>query len=427
LSGLATAIPSQTRVAPSSRSARFAMVSAQLALLLIVFRSYRIEEPAFFVLAVVMFAGFPLSYWAPDVWKERVFVGLSIAGAFFIAEPRVAGGILAFAIVIYGVVRLPASYRVRAVTIIALFAAATLLRGRGFTGISPQFWATLGAIFMFRLFVFLYDLRSMKSPPPFSHFASYFLMLPNYYFLFFPVVDYQTMRKSLGRREHGEVAQSGVLWIVRGTVHLMLYRAVVAALPEGPYGVTSLRLLVENMVLTYLLYLRVSGTFHIIVGMMHLYGYDLPETHRRYLLASSLNDFWRRINIYWKDFMVKMVYFPMFFRLRRSGAVRAQVVATGLVFVATWALHAYQYYWLSGRLLLSTTDAAFWLILGTLVIFNLLIELRARSAGRTPSNDRLVVATKTLMTLALIVVLWSMWNSPTFSAWFELLTYWEIG
>lgn len=58
-----------------------------------------------------------------------------------------------------------------------------------------------------------------------------------------------------------------------------------------------------------------------IIGFMNLFGYDLPETHRKYLLAHSLTDFWRRINIYGKDFMVKMVYFPVYFRLRRSGDV----------------------------------------------------------------------------------------------------------
>ena len=92
---------------------------------------------------------------------------------------------------------------------------------------------------------------------------------------------------------------------------------------------TSFGTLVAAMVGTYLLYLRVSGQFHIIIGLMHMFGYDLPETHRRYLLASSLTDFWRRINIYWKDFMVKVVYFPVYFPVPEELAIlRAKVVAT---------------------------------------------------------------------------------------------------
>src|SRR5690606_3022662 len=130
------------------------------------------------------------------------------------------------------------------------------------------------------------------------------------------------------------------------------------------------------MVMTYLLYLRVSGQFHIIVGLLHLFGYDLPETHRRYLLANSLTDFWRRINIYWKDFMVKMVYFPLYFRLRRRGDIRAQVIATSAVFVTTWLLHSYQWFWLRGEWLFTWPDTLFWGVLGALVIVNVVIEAK---------------------------------------------------
>ena len=64
---------------------------------------------------------------------------------------------------------------------------------------------------------------------------------------------------------------------------------------------------------SFLLYLRVSGLFHLMVGMLRLFGFNLPETHHRYFLAASFTDFWRRINIYWKDFMMKVFYYPMFF------------------------------------------------------------------------------------------------------------------
>ena len=79
----------------------------------------------------------------------------------------------------------------------------------------------------------------------------------------------------------------------------------------------------EFMVATYLLYLHVSGQFHLIVGLLHMFGFNLPETHHRYLLASSFTDFWRRINIYWKDFIMKLFFYPAFFALKRIGTLRA--------------------------------------------------------------------------------------------------------
>jgi hypothetical protein len=107
--------------------------------------------------------------------------------------------------------------------------------------------------------------------------------------------------------------------------------------------------------------------------------------------------------------------------------VRAQLVGTALVFFATWVLHAYQYYWLTGSMLLSGPDIAFWSILGSWVVVNLAVEIRARNKGPVPAPGRVVVALKTAATFSAIVVLWSMWNSPTLAGWVDLLTYWEVG
>jgi len=407
---------------------RFSAIAAQLSLLLVVFWLFRLEEPAFLVLSATMFGGFLISYWLPLAKKEPFFVALCIGGAFLLAEPLVVAGVLAVLFTIYALSRLKASYAVRVVLIGTLLVGLTMSRQVALPGMPLAFWPTIGAIFMFRLMIFLYDLRNMKEGPPFMAFAAYFLMLPNFYFLFFPVVDYQTMRTGFARRPVSDIAQSGVNWIVRGTLQLLLYRVIAGMKAElTPSAIESLPMLVKVMLLTYLLYLHVSGTFHIIVGMLHLFGYDLPETHRRYLLASSVTDFWRRINIYWKDFMMKVVYLPVFFRLRKTGLVRAQVIGTACVFVVTWALHGYQYYWLTGRMLLSVTDIAFWAILGTWVVVNLLRETREREHGVPKAPSPAKVALKTVATFLVITVLWSLWSSPTVGAFVDLVTYWKAG
>ena len=207
---------------------------------------------------------------------------------------------------------------------------------------------------MLRLIVYLrQEVRS--APSGLKEFLAYFYLLPNYYFLLFPVVDFTTMRRSRYRRDIHEIAQQGIQWMVRGTVQLLLYRLVDSWRGDpSPATVTSLPALVANLVLTFMLYLRVSGQFHIIVGMLHLFGYDLPETNRNYGLATSFLDLWRRISIYWKDFMVKVFYFPVFFRLRKRGERSAQLIATAVVFMRPGP-HSYQYFWLRGSFLLTST------------------------------------------------------------------------
>lgn len=406
---------------------RYAFILLQLGLLLWAFREYHIEGPVFFGLCVIAYAGFAVHYWLPVQWKEPFFIALSVLAAGFALEPIVAVLVLGTGLVLYGITRLPASWHVRLGLTLAITAAIIALRYVPNTPVPSAYWPTLGALFMFRLAVYYYELRHAGAPFGFVEFGTYFFMLPNFYFLFFPVVDFQTMRKGFLRRPASELAQLGVLWMIRGGLQLLLYRVVVYLRGRGTaVETTTLLLLIRNMVTTYLLYLKVSGTFHIIIGLMQLFGYDLPETHRKWLLASSLTDFWRRINIYWKDFMVKMVYLPTYFRLRKQGDMRAQLVGTAVVFVLTWLLHAWQFWWLSGRWLLTVPDTLFWGILGALVVVNVYLEVskgRRRSTAPPPLPLRVV---QTIATVSLIIFLWSLWSSPSFEAWLDLLTYGSV-
>src|SRR4029077_9359470 len=120
----------------------------------------------------------------------------------------------------------------------------------------------------------------------------------------------------------------------------------------------------------FLLYLRVAGQFHILVGMLHLFGVDVAQTDHLYYLLSSFTAFWRRINIYWKDFMMKIFFYPVYFRIKKLGPLPALVYSTLVVFLLTWLLHAVQWFWLRGKSLWSANYVAFWSILAALVVVN---------------------------------------------------------
>jgi hypothetical protein len=153
--------------------------------------------------------------------------------------------------------------------------------------------------------------------------------------------------------------------------------------------------------------------------VLHLFGFRLPETHYLYYLASSFSDFWRRINIYWKDFMMKLVYYPSFFRLRRYGGNVGLVGATIVVFAVTWLLHSYQWFWLRGGFPLELQDGLFWGLLGALVVFGSLREMskpRKRKLGPGPKWS-LSLALRTVGTFSAICVLWSLWSADSVSSW----------
>jgi D-alanyl-lipoteichoic acid acyltransferase DltB (MBOAT superfamily) len=409
--------------------AKFVFLAGQLVALVWVMRAFQLEERAFIYLMGIATGGFLVHYWIPFRFKEPFWILVSLAGSALIVGPGPAIILLGAGIAFFALLSSQLSYRTKVASMSVL--AVLLMAGRAFglSFVPAKVWPLLGALFMFRMVVYLYDLRQAKTPPSFQEYLAYFYPLPNFYFLLFPVVDLQTLRRTYYQRDAHAIVQQGLLWMARGAVQLLLYRLVYHLKPSfSPEEVTSFPTLLAAMAGLYLLYLRVSGQFHIIVGVMHLFGYDLPETHRKYLLASSITDFWRRINIYWKDFMVKVVYFPVYFRYRRSGDTRARVIATVWVFVITWALHAYQWFWLRNELLLTWTDTLFWAILGALVVGNLLLEQRGASRS---SKDRApspwVHAAKVAGTLSLIVVLWSFWQSPTVGEWADTMTWWRVG
>jgi hypothetical protein len=106
------------------------------------------------------------------------------------------------------------------------------------------------------------------------------------------------------------------------------------------------------------------------------------------------------------------------------------------VFLLTWFLHAYQWFWLRGTMLFVPQDILFWTILGVLVVVNSLYEMkhgRVRALGRPVWTWQrvMVVAAKTFATFWFICVLWSFWTAESvdhwLSLWPALLGKWTIG
>jgi D-alanyl-lipoteichoic acid acyltransferase DltB (MBOAT superfamily) len=334
--------------------------------------------------------------------------------------------VLILGLLLIGICHLPVGYPARVALLISVGAFLAMLRADWLSAPwSPAIWPILGSMFMFRLIVYLYDLRHEKSPPSFTRSLTYFFMLPNACFPLFPVIDYKTFRRNYFDADAYAIYQTGVDWIVRGVIHLLLYRFIYYYLTLAPSEVDGPFDLAQFMVSNFLLYLRVSGLFHLVVGMLYLFGFRLPETHHQYLLASSFTDFWRRINIYWKDFMLKIFYYPAYFRLRKAGPLVALVVSTLFVFVMTWFLHAYQWFWLRGTALLVWQDVLFWTILGVVVVINAIYEDRhgrERTLRKRPRELKymIVPVLKTLATFAAICILWSFWTSESITEWLSL-------
>jgi predicted tellurium resistance membrane protein TerC len=120
--------------------------------------------------------------------------------------------------------------------------------------------------------------------------------------------------------------------------------------------------------------------------------------------------------------MMKVVYYPAFFELRRFGMLPGIIGATLLVFFATWLLHAYQWFWLLGSILLTWPDVLFWSMLAFFLVINTVLEMRHRQRAQKEPFDGSVRAyakhaVQTVAFFAAMCVLWSLWSSESVSEW----------
>jgi hypothetical protein len=405
----------------------FLLLVAQLVLLAMVLRQFQIESGAFRLLALVTFAGFAVHALLPMRYRLPFFLALSLTGIVLVLGVTNAAWLIGIGLVLIGLCHVPVSFRVRALLLVAAGGILMAMRAKWLPfPWSEAIWAVLGSMFMFRLIVYFYDLSHERVPVSPTRTLSYFFMLPNVCFPLFPVVDSKDFRRNYFDQDAYRIYQVGVAWILRGTIHLILYRLVYNHLTLAPSDVADPGDLARFLVTNFGLYLRISGQFHIIVGMLYLFGFRLPETNHLYYLASSFTDFWRRINIYWKDFMLKVFYRPAYFALRKRGETIALVVATLLVFVSTWLLHSYQWFWLRGNFPLTAQDGIFWGVLAVFVIWNSLREAkygRERTLGKTGPTWRgsLSLGMRTAVTFTVICVLWSLWTCESVSEWIAML------
>jgi hypothetical protein len=413
------AVPSET--APSDQpTLRLALLLGQLAVLLLTVRVFELENRAVYFMLVAAVAGFAIHAALPLAYRLPFFAALSISAVVAVLGLVPGLAVLALGFSLIAICHLPGPVSVRGTLLLALGAVLWLLRSSSRLGGLPSVAIpVLASMFMFRLVIYFQAIHQQQAPRSLIWSAAYLFVLPNVCYPLFPVVDYGTFIRTHFDADHFRIYDRGIRYMLRGITHLLVYRLMFYEVVLDSGYLNNLSEVCRYVVGTFLLYVKVSGQFHLIMGLLGLFGFRLPETNHLYFLASSPTDFWRRINIYWKDFMLKLAYYPSFFWLRRYGNTVAVAAATMIVFLVTWLLHAYQFYWLQGGPLLTSRDVAFWGIFGVLVLLVTLWETRPNrpAVRRTDRSWSLARGASTVLTFAIIAVLWSLWNAASFSTW----------
>ena len=128
-----------------------------------------------------------------------LFLLLSLVSIQLILGTALGAVLIALGLALFGICHLPLPFRLR--VLLLLLAGAALAAVRAGWIVTP--WPNLptfvlpilGAMFMFRLAIYLYDLRNERGEVSVWQRLAYFFMVPNVCFPLFPVIDYQTFKR----------------------------------------------------------------------------------------------------------------------------------------------------------------------------------------------------------------------------------------
>jgi len=402
---------------------RILVITAQLGLAGLVIQTFALEGPTFTKMFTLAAVGFVVNAALPKAFRQPWFILLSLVGIGTIFGVRNGLWLIAIGLGLIGICHLPIRWGARVGLLLGAAVGLAFIRLEVVKlPFSIGIWPVLGSMFMFRLIVYLHHLRHNPGQISVGRALAYFFMLPNVAFPLFPVMDYKTFDSTWYDQDAFTTYQTGLRYIARGLFHLVVYRYVYYYVVKDPAELTNLADLLTYVVSTFLVYVRVSGQFHIIVGILHLFGYRMPRANNNYYLANGFTEVWRRNNIYWKDFMMKLVYYPSFFRLRQRGQRFGLIGATLLVFLITWLLHSYQWFWIRGDFPITGTDALFWGSVGFFMLLEMLRDTSKAAAARTTPR-RAWSLKRALTTVGFFLFfssLWALWDSESIGDFFSL-------
>lgn len=285
--------------------------------------------------------------------------------------------------------------------------------------------AVIGVLLMFRIIILLRDKPSIEKSKEFLTVWNYTFMMPNIINYLFPIIDLKLFSDSYYNTNADKIYQNGLIKLTNGILHLLLYRIIYIYFLPSPSTVVDLSSLSIFIISTYLLIVRLAGLFHVSIGILNIFGYNLPAPFHHYFLANSFSDIWRRINIYWRDFITKYFYIPIYFKLKRKNLPHAMIVAIIIVFILNWFLHSWQWFWLKGQFPLTFQDAIFWMIFGFGVALTVFIQTHYRTNKINIKSGFLnasIDAFKILLMFITMAILWSFWTSDSIPHWRKMIS-----
>jgi hypothetical protein len=207
-------------------------------------------------------------------------------------------------------------------------------------------------LFFIKLFYYFYEVVTLDTPLEsytFSNFMLYFFFLP-FLFLVHVPISYTAFINSLSAKLDKVVLWRGIKLTLFGVFLFSLNYWITATyfsevslfgyIIQNYTLMSSLELfgwLTANFVLFFY---WIAGSVHITIGVLNICGFDLYPGFNYVFLSHNLLEFWRRWHIYFREFLVSTIFYPVSFYFVRRGKKYSGVFIAGLLtFVGATFFH----------------------------------------------------------------------------------------
>jgi len=298
----------------------------------------------FTVVAALFLATAAAGAWLP-AHRFRLLLAASLAQLVFLHGPVGAAGALAIWTAFYHVVHLRASWWLRAPAVAALFVAPHLLTliapGSRLLGVFMV--AHFASNFVYRSTLYAYEATAKKALLQGAGYKGYLLYLiaAPMGIVQAPPVGFAVLHQRFRSETDLGVMRRGLAWIALGFLYLLLnhtgrrYGLIPAHQAVAAYAgeLDALTVLAASHLVFLGLFLDLAGHIHVAVGMLSVLGFDIPAGSDRPYLSKNILVFWRRWNVYYRDLLMTLAYYPTAVALKRKPylAVAAAGAATFLL------------------------------------------------------------------------------------------------
>lgn len=365
-------------------------------------------------LAIVFIPGFIIHSLAPLRYRPFIYNVIFVICLFYVFSWVTAVAIGVFLAFTAWVIFRDMKLRLKYLYLILLAIVFMLLRN-SFLFYMPRVNMSIpfaAAILMFRVIVLMYEVKYSKMPENYWLKLSYFFCFPNLAFLYFPIIDYKTYARSYYASSFNAICNKALLYMMMGITFLLVYKYAVYYMDVSYADVHDIFSLFWMLLSKYTMVIKVTGLLILGLSFVYMFGFDMPPLFGNFFLATSFNNYWQRVNIYWKDFIVKVIYYPLYFKYRKK-LKQATTLCIILAVLSSWLFHIYQKFWLSGTIAMQVQDFLYWFILAVLVALDLYILGKNTQKGKDARSLKayLLKSGGFVIVFLTMLVLWFLWNS----------------